>query len=728
MFGPRLIFRYINTRLWSKAGDFNKALSKGPKTTTWIWNLHDHAHELDSNNTLYNLSQPAHTPVITGPALRAYARKVFSSNLAHLSLVFFWISGMHFHGAYFSNYALWLKGPSLAYPSSHSIWCLIGQDILNDINGQYFSGMGITSGIFTLWRSEGIITHIHFKYACTTSVIPGIICISPALYHMRMMFAASRISTNPYQRLAIHHLMIIFGSSCISWSSHLIHISLPANPLLDSGSGNPLFLELNKPTLISNADLIQIILPGFRIGPLVNFAVYLHMLSNNPTSILGSTLSLLNSSPSSVFLAHITAHHFTLGYTLIIVGLIGYLYVNYTILDLLQDFHTQWHVQLSLNLALHRGLSYCTALYLSAIPMYPIYSSSKYPTLLCLLSHHIWVGGFLIIGAGAHGSMVFGPTIGVRHRDLQIGHLIWVSIALGLHTFSLYCHNDTLEALLRPEDIFHDNSIQLKPVFAQLFCWKMQSDEGQQQMDELGTADFTITHLHAFTIHVTFLILSKGLVYARNSRFVSDKLELGFRYPCDGPGRGGTCQISPSDHLSLSVFWMYNCLDILLFHYFWKMQSDVWGIYNTHRARLTQGALKDPNPTTSFCHQIPHISPADFNTHGTTINGWLRNFLWSQAAQVIQSYGTSISGYGFIFISAHFIWAFSLMFLYSGRGYWQELIESILWGHHKLKIMVDIQPRALDISQGRAVGFIHYTLGGVGCTWAFFISRTIVLT
>ena len=65
------------------------------------------------------------------------------------------------------------------------------------------------------------------------------------------------------------------------------------------------------------------------------------------------------------------------------------------------------------------------------------------------------------------------------------------------------------------------------------------------------------------------------------------------------------------------------------------------------------------------------------------------------------------------------------MFLYSGRGYWQELIESILWAHHKFKIM---QPRALSISQGRAVGFIHYTLGGVGCTWAFFISRMVVLS
>ena len=45
-------------------------------------------------------------------------------------------------------------------------------------------------------------------------------------------------------------------------------------------------------------------------------------------------------------------------------------------------------------------------------------------------------------------------------------HLIWVCIAIGLHSFSLYCHNDTLEALGRPEDIFHDNSIQLKAIFA----------------------------------------------------------------------------------------------------------------------------------------------------------------------------------------------------------------------------------------------------------------------
>ena len=241
----------------------------------------------------------------------------------------------------------------------------------------------------------------------------------------------------------------------------------------------------------------------------------------------------------------------------------------------------------------------------------------------------------------------------LNHRDVIIAHLIWVSIALGLHSFSLYIHNDTLQAFGRPEDIFHDNvhsSIQLKPVFAgwvQSFLLTnhlcqldiaMLDKKVIRITQELGTADFIVHHIHAFTIHVALLILSKGILYARNSRLVSDKLELGFRYPCDGPGRGGTCQISPWDHLYLGVFWMYNSLSVVLFHYFWKMQSDVWGIYN------------------KIEHQPYHISSGDFSVNSTTINGWLRNFLWSQADPHILN----------VFI------------LYSGRGYWQELIESIL--------------------------------------------------
>jgi hypothetical protein len=36
----------------------------------------------------------------------------------------------------------------------------------------------------------------------------------------------------------------------------------------------------------------------------------------------------------------------------------------------------------------------------------------------------------------------------------------------------------------------------------------------------LGTADFMVHHIHAFTIHVTVLILLKGVLFARSSRLI----------------------------------------------------------------------------------------------------------------------------------------------------------------------------------------------------------------
>ena len=57
------------------------------------------------------------------------------------------------------------------------------------------------------------------------------------------------------------------------------------------------------------------------------------------------------------------------------------------------------------------------------------------------------------------------------------------------------------------------------------------------------------------------------------------------------------------------------------------------------------------------------------------------------------------------------------------RGYWQELFESIVWAHNKLKVAPTIQPRALSITQGRAVGVTHFLVGGIATTWAFFHAR-----
>ena len=55
----------------------------------------------------------------------------------------------------------------------------------------------------------------------------------------------------------------------------------------------------------------------------------------------------------------------------------------------------------------------------------------------------------------------------LSHRDSIISHLNWVCIFLGLHSFGLYIHNDTMSALGRPQDMFSDSAIQLQPIFAQ---------------------------------------------------------------------------------------------------------------------------------------------------------------------------------------------------------------------------------------------------------------------
>ena len=551
-------------------------------------------------------------------------------------------------------------------------------------------------------------------------------------YHMHVSWSI----TSYYKKaksLGVHHLTIMFGLGSISWTGHLVHISIPVNQLLETG--------IDSNALPCPQDLL--------------FSDLLH----NETSYMVGTVPLLDISSltGSLFIIQLAAHHLYVGTVMITSSLISLNYryshnisMRYerTPVAFIAQKMNSWHANLSINLSITGSISIVFGELIYAVPIYP-YCGTDYPTILCLFCHHIWIGSLLVIGRGSHACVYFIRDIQIEeantlwdlhnidtlpmnakdlqtilnHRDVIIGHLIWVTLFLGIHSFGIYIHNDSLQALGRQEDIFDDNAIQLKPIFA---TWiqnknvtllsrdiKMLDKAVIQIRQELGTSDFMLHHIHAFTIHTTVLIILKGILYARHSRLVSDKWFLGFRYPCDGPGRGGTCQISCWDHIFLAIFWMYNSVSVVLFHYSWKMQAEVWGTIS----------ILDNN----LDNKVFHLSGSDFVTNSITINGWLRNYLWSQAAQVIQSSGSPISGYGIIFLRAHLIWSFSLMFLFSGRGYWQELIESILWTHHKLNIVPNIQPRALSIVQGRAVGIIHYILGGIGCSWSFFISRMVAL-
>ncbi|TYH34043.1 hypothetical protein ES332_D13G101700v1 [Gossypium tomentosum] len=58
-------------------------------------------------------------------------------------------------------------------------------------------------------------------------------------------------------------------------------------------------------------------------------------------------------------------------------------------------------------------------------------------------------------------------------------------------------------------------------------------------VNENSNSLFLTTGLHTIT-----LILVKGTLDARGSKLMPDKKDFSYSFPCDGPGQGGTCDIS----------------------------------------------------------------------------------------------------------------------------------------------------------------------------------------
>ncbi|KAE9587527.1 putative photosystem I [Lupinus albus] len=97
---------------------------------------------------------------------------------------------------------------------------------------------------------------------------------------------------------------------------------------------------------------------------------------------------------------------------------------------------------------------------------------------------------------------------------------------------------------------------------------------------------------------------------------------------------------------------MYNAILVVIFHFCCKMQSDVWG------------SISDQGVVIHITREILHRVPLPL-MGGSTM-----------------SYGRKHP---------------SLMTLFSGCGYWQELIESVILAHNKLKVAPSTQPRSLSI-------------------------------
>lgn len=396
----------------------------------------------------------------------------------------------------------------------------------------------------------------------------------------------------------------------------------------------------------------------------------------------------INSYSGAVSTELIICHHVSIGFVILLGVEPGKAVLGTRRLEGTGSLYTSSLLFLAIALGFLGSLAIAVSFALPFVPCYFAIASAL-PTIWALFSHHFWLGIFALVGAASHLALYF-TRLGVplallfSQREILIGHLTWVCTFLGTHSVGALLHNDSMEALGRSDETFSDTALPVRPAILNALG-----------SSTFGSADYLVFHVDSFCLHTTVLILIKGVLMSRSSRLVSGKGVLGFVYPCDGPGRGGTCQISPWDHVFLGAFWAYNTGSVGFFHFFWYAQSVLW-------AQLDDWAVS-----------------------ANSINGWLASFLWTESAEVIQAYGTPFCGYSLVFLTGHFVWALSLMFLFTGRGYWQELLESLVWAHVKLHLVPVLQPRALSITMGRAVGLTHYLAGSIGASWAFSTCRLV---
>ncbi|KAI2508746.1 PsaA and PsaB binding protein (chloroplast) [Fragilaria crotonensis] len=399
------------------------------------------------------------------------------------------------------------------------------------------------------------------------------------------------------------------------------------------------------------------------------------------------------------------------------------------------------HMQLGLALACLGVATSLTAQHMYALNPYA-FLSKDFTTEAALYTHHQYIAGFLMVGAFAHGAIFFvrdyDPELNkgnvlarmLEHKEAIISHLSWASLFLGFHTLGLYIHNDTVVAFGQPE-----KQILFEPLFAEyiqaasgkavyqmnvllasstspatvagnqlwLPGWLEAINSGNNDLFlKIGPGDFLVHHAIALGLHVTTLILVKGALDARGSKLMPDKKDFGYSFPCDGPGRGGTCDISAWDAFYLAMFWMLNTIGWTTFYWHWKHMT-IWG-----------------------------GNPGQFDESSNYIMGWLRDYLWLNSSPLINGYNpfgmNNLSVWAWMFLFGHLIWATGFMFLISWRGYWQELIETLVWAHERTPLANLVRwrdkPVALSIVQARLVGLVHFAVGYILTYAAFVIAST----
>jgi photosystem I P700 chlorophyll a apoprotein A2 len=727
----------------TKFPKFSQALAQDPATRR-IWYGIATAHDLEMHDEMTSES---------------LYQKVFASHFGHLAIIFIWTSGNLFHVAWQGNFEQWILNPLKVKPIAHAIWDPhFGEPAL-----KAFTRGGATypvnisySGLYNWWYTIGIRTNNELYLGSIGLLLLSAVLLFAGWLHLQPKFKPALAWFKNNESRLNHHLIGLFGVSSLAWSGHLVHVAIPESRGIHVGWDNFLVTPPHP--------------DGLR--PFFNFA--LSSYASNPDSVKhvfgtseGAGTAILtflggfNPQTQSLWLTDIAHHQLAIAFVFLVTG---HLYrTNFgigstlkNILDahrppgvmfngghssLLYEHKNSLHLQLALALACVGVVTSLTAQHMYALPSY-VYIAKDFTTQAALYTHHQYIAGFIMVGAFAHGAIFlvrdYSPenyqdsvlSRMLNHKEAIISHLSWVSLFLGFHTLGLYVHNDTVVAFGQPE-----KQILIEPLFAQwiqaasgkllygfnvllsttdssavfdggkvwLPGWSAAiNDNGNSLFLTIGPGDFLVHHAIALGLHTTTLILVKGALDARGSKLMPDKINFGYSFPCDGPGRGGTCDISAWDAFYLAMFWMLNTIGWVTFYWHWKHVT-IWG-----------------------------GNPAQFNESSNYIMGWLRDYLWLNSSPLINGYNpfgmNSQAVWAWMFLFGHLIWATGFMFLISWRGYWQELIETLVWAHERTPLANLVRwrdkPVALSIVQARLVGLTHFAVGYVLTYAAFLIAST----
>ncbi len=726
----------------TKFPKFSQDLAQDP-TTRRIWYGIATAHDFESHD---------------GMTEEKLHQKIFATHFGHLAIIFLWTSGSLFHVAWQGNFEQWIKDPLNIRPVAHAIWDpQFGKPAVEAFTqgGVDYPANISYSGIYHWWYTIGMRTNGDLYQGSIFLLLLSAIFLFAGWLHLQPKFRPSLAWFKNAESRLNHHLAGLFGVSSLAWAGHLIHVAIPESRGQHVGWNN--FLT----TMPHPAGL----------GPFFtgNWSVY----SQNPDTAnhvfgtaQGSGSAILtflggfHPQTESLWLTDMAHHHLAIAVIFIVAG---HMYrtnfgIGHSIKDILNahippngglgeghrglydTVNNSLHFQLGLALGALGTVTSLVAQHMYSMPPYA-FMAKDFTTQAALYTHHQYIAGFLMVGGFAHGAIfwvrdydpdqnrnnVLARVLG--HKEAIISHLSWVSLFLGFHTLGLYVHNDVVTAFGTPE-----KQILIEPVFAQfvqaaqgkalygfntllsnpdsiasnpgaayLPGWLDAINNGTNSLFlTIGPGDFLVHHAIALGLHTTTLILVKGALDARGSKLMPDKKDFGYAFPCDGPGRGGTCDISGWDSFYLAMFWMLNTIGWVTFYWHWKHLA-IWS-----------------------------GNVAQFNESSTYLMGWLRDYLWQYSAPLINGYNpygmNNLAVWAWMFLFGHLVWATGFMFLISWRGYWQELIETLVWAHERTPLANLIRwkdkPVALSIVQGRLVGLVHFTAGYILTYAAFLIAAT----